>query len=123
MPRFVLLEHDHPEQHWDFMLEHEGVLKTWRLARMPACAGESIPALALGDHRLAYLDYEGPVSGARGQVRRCAAGSFELSAGSFDDDTMELALRTPHWECLAILGNVAGMWALEIKEFSRPGTK
>ncbi len=32
----------------------------------------------LPDHRREYLDYEGPVSGDRGHVRRVAAGSFEL---------------------------------------------
>jgi hypothetical protein len=30
----------------------------------------------LADHRLAYLDYEGPVSGDRGIVRRLDTGTF-----------------------------------------------
>jgi hypothetical protein len=113
MPRFVLLEHDHPELHWDFMLEHEGVLKTWRLASMPSRAGESIPAVPLGDHRIAYLDYEGPVSGDRGNVKRCAAGTYELIAGVFGDDVLELTLRTANWECRALLAST-----LDIKTFS-----
>ena len=28
VPRFVILEHDYPELHWDFMLEAGAVLKT-----------------------------------------------------------------------------------------------
>ena len=36
MPQFVLLEHDHPELHWDFMLESGDALLTWRLDRIPA---------------------------------------------------------------------------------------
>src|SRR5205807_395991 len=35
MPRFVILEHDHPELHWDLMLEAGPVLRTWRLAAPP----------------------------------------------------------------------------------------
>jgi hypothetical protein len=80
MPRFVILEHDHPVLHWDLMLEADGVLQTWRLAEAPE-PGKDIDAIALGDHRIAYLDYEGPVSGNRGTVRRWDAGNFtELPA-------------------------------------------
>ena len=77
MSRFVLLEHDHPELHWDFMLERDDVLLTWRLDRIPDRAGE-IAATSLPDHRLAYLDYEGPVSGGRGSVQRVDRGDFEF---------------------------------------------
>ena len=81
MPRFVILEHDHPVLHWDLMLEAGDVLQTWRLA-MPPCLGVPIEATALGDHRRAYLDYEGPVSGNRGNVKRWDAGKFEESFDS-----------------------------------------
>lgn len=77
MPRFVVLEHDHPIMHWDLMLELGTALRTWRLSAPPtdACI---VAATALGEHRLAYLDYEGPVSGGRGSVRRWDQGVFEL---------------------------------------------
>jgi hypothetical protein len=75
MPRFVILEHDHPVLHWDLMLEVGDVLRTWRLAAAPAPGGE-VRAEALGNHRHLYLDYEGPVSGNRGHVHRWDAGSF-----------------------------------------------
>ena len=58
------------------MLEMEGKLRTWRLERLPA-PGVGIRAEPLGDHRIAYLDYEGPVSGGRGSVTRWDAGEFE----------------------------------------------
>jgi len=77
MPRFVLLEHDHPGLHWDFMLENGETLLTWRLSRIPAADGNPVPADPLPDHRRVYLDYEGPVSGNRGTVRRVDAGQFE----------------------------------------------
>ena len=76
MLRFVVLTHDHPTLHWDFMLEHGTRLRTWRLAQPPD-ADSPIDAEPLGDHRLAYLDYEGPVSGGRGEVHRWDHGEFE----------------------------------------------
>src|SRR5262249_60311740 len=75
MRRFVVLIHNHPALHWDLMLEKQAALRTWRLARPPDAAG-SIHAEELPDHRQAYLDYEGPVSGDRGAVRRLARGEF-----------------------------------------------
>jgi hypothetical protein len=78
--RFVILEHDHPTLHWDLMLEANGVLRTWRLTTPPQTPGEVIEAFALPDHRLHYLDYEGPVSGGRGVVKRWDAGDYEETA-------------------------------------------
>jgi hypothetical protein len=77
MPRFVVLTHDHPKLHWDFMLEREGVLRTWRLTQEPD-SYDSIEAEQLADHRMAYLDYEGPVSGGRGEVRCWDRGDFDV---------------------------------------------
>ena len=77
MPRFVLLEHDHPHVHWDLMLERDASLRTWRLSAPPTQAA-AIQAEALADHRLAYLDYEGPVSGNRGTVTRWDAGDYRV---------------------------------------------
>jgi hypothetical protein len=75
MPRFVILEHDHPDLHWDFMLETAAVLRTWRLESAPRYA-QLVDATASFDHRMLYLDYEGPISGGRGTVHRWDAGSF-----------------------------------------------
>jgi hypothetical protein len=82
MPRFVVLEHDHPVLHWDLMLEAGDVLQTWRLTAAPEIGSNLNDATALDDHRLAYLDYEGPVSGNRGRVRRWDAGVFEEESDS-----------------------------------------
>ena len=67
MPRFVVLYHETPPDHdrpphFDLMLETGQVLRTFALPRWPA-AGEVTAAEALADHRLAYLDYEGPITG------------------------------------------------------------
>ncbi|MBN2291018.1 MAG: hypothetical protein JXM70_01255 [Pirellulales bacterium] len=77
MPRFVVLRHDTPAGlHWDFMLEFAGALRTWALQEEPTVT-QTIPAHTLPDHRLAYLDYEGPVSGDRGSVSQFDTGTFE----------------------------------------------
>ena len=76
MPRFVILEHQFQGVHWDFMLESGDALRTWRLESPPE-SGRSIRATPLADHRRAYLDYEGEVSGGRGRVRRWDHGKFE----------------------------------------------
>jgi hypothetical protein len=101
MPRFVLLYHECPpdyvrSSHWDLMLEAGDALRTWAVAKLPrdwraawersAEIAADCPALAdsnlvaaeqLGDHRLAYLQEEGPLSGNRGSVRRIDAGTYE----------------------------------------------
>lgn len=77
MPRFVVLEHHSPRGvHWDFMLQRGEGLATWALAQAPA-PHTSIAAQALAEHRLVYLDYEGPISGGRGTVVRWDWGTFE----------------------------------------------
>jgi hypothetical protein len=82
MPRFVILEHDHPVLHWDLMLEADGILRTWRLAQSPLPSSGVIEATPLSDHRLMYLDYEGPVGGDRGTVKRWDVGDYEMLAES-----------------------------------------
>ena len=81
MSRFVILEHDHPFLHWDLMLECGDVLRTWRLLAEPVMGAE-IAAEPLADHRAAYLDYEGPVTGNRGTVQRWDSGEYELTQDS-----------------------------------------
>jgi hypothetical protein len=81
MPRFVILRHEIPGTprggvHWDFMLQQGETLRTWALKSEPEPEIE-ISADALADHRLAYLDYEGPVSGNRGTVSRWDYGDYE----------------------------------------------
>ncbi len=91
MPRFVILEHDHPHVHWDLMLEAGATLRTWRLSQPPSL-GEIIAAESLGDHRTMYLDYEGPVSGNRGKVRRWDLGAFEGQLPAVIQETEQLKL-------------------------------
>jgi hypothetical protein len=89
---FVLLEHTTPPSstapdavrgvHWDFMVEtaESGRLPTWRLATDPRQSNLDIPAERIQDHRRAYLEYEGEVSGGRGSVRRLDRGPATVEA-------------------------------------------
>jgi hypothetical protein len=71
------------------MFEADGVLTTFALDTLPAdlrevfgndfasfAASNEVTADKLPDHRLAYLEYEGPVSGDRGTVRRLDRGEY-----------------------------------------------
>jgi hypothetical protein len=92
MPRFVVLFHrvpagardDHCDliargDHWDLMFESRDALRTWAIVAAPR-VGQTSVALSLADHRLEYLEYEGPVSGDRGDVARWDSGRYELIA-------------------------------------------
>jgi hypothetical protein len=83
MPRFAILAHDYPAPHWDLFLEAGPVLRSWRLPA-PLAAGPPVPAEPVADHRLIYLDFEGPVSGGRGSVTRVDAGEFGWEADTPD---------------------------------------
>ena len=81
MPRFAILYHETPAggsrpPHFDFLLQSGDVLRTWALTDQPS-AGQVVEARALADHRLQYLDYEGPVSENRGTVTRWDGGMFQ----------------------------------------------
>ena len=90
--RFVILHHCQPGgEHWDLMIEQPRMLSTWRLSRNPLDhPGETIPARRIGDHRKAYLDYEGPVSDDRGKVHRVDGGTYQLLRQT--DDVWEIAI-------------------------------
>ena len=78
MSRFVILCHTDPRgTHFDLMLEAGDVLKTWALLESPR-PGAEMECEALGDHRLAYLDYEGPISGGRGSVTCWDRGTYTV---------------------------------------------
>ena len=100
MPRFVLLYHECPPgferpSHWDLMLQAGDALRTWALVQLPrgwqaareqtaiswpdcppAADSNAVEAEQLDDHRLAYLEYEGPLSGDRGRVTQIDTGTF-----------------------------------------------
>ena len=94
--RFVILTHDHPFFHWDLLLEAGAVAWTWRLLDEPGPDRE-IRAERIGDHRLLYLDFEGPVSGDRGRVARWDVGTYRVTDESESEITVALAGARHEW--------------------------
>ncbi len=91
--RFVILEHRTAHGvHWDFMLEWGEVLRTWSLAQRPS-PGCRVAATALPDHRMLFLDYEGPISRDRGTVTRWDRGTFMLLSESEGEVVVDLSGR------------------------------
>ncbi len=91
MPRFVILRHESSHAtHFDFMLEASEVLKTWALPQPPR-SGIETECTALADHRRAYLDYEGPISGDRGAVTRWDYGESTIERQTATQWVLDLA--------------------------------
>ena len=111
MPRFVILEHDYPLRHWDLMLEFGPVLRTWRLAE-PPLPGKVVAAEPTFDHRLMYLDYEGPVSGDRGNVKRWQSGTFDLKHEL--PDLIEIAYQYSDVKGILSINRLNNCWFVQV---------
>ena len=65
------------------MFETGDILTTWQVPNDPMEWPEkTMNCTKIFDHRKIYLDYEGPLSRNRGQVKRCERGTyhpFEMS--------------------------------------------
>ena len=107
--RYVVLHHTGiPEPHYDLMFESSpsGALATFRCPIWPLHKPAGIEPL--GDHRRDYLEFEGLVSGGRGEVRRVAAGSYRTAERTHDywkvilDESVTVTIYRPppggdHW--------------------------
>jgi bifunctional non-homologous end joining protein LigD len=93
--RFVVQEHHARRLHWDFRLEHEGVLVSWALPRgFPDGPGEDLPAARTEDHPLDYADFEGTIpAGAygAGEVTVWDRGTYVCEA--FEQDKVVVRLQ------------------------------
>jgi hypothetical protein len=97
------------------MLEMGGALATWALAQPPGAA-ERIPARALSNHRLAYLDYEGPISDGRGAVTRWSEGTYQIESQS--EASLVVLLSGKHLTGRATLqrmGEAADEWVFSLE--------
>lgn len=82
---YVILEHTvNGGVHYDLMLEVPGQekLRTLQLQARLEKPGDTCAFKELEPHRRAYLEYEGEISGNRGQVKRIERGSYELLGSS-----------------------------------------
>ena len=71
------------------MLETHAALATWSLQADPLAA-MPLQAVQIHDHRKAYLDYSGPVSGDRGRVDPQDSGTLTVISREENLWTFEL---------------------------------
>lgn len=77
--------------HFDWMFEADEGLRTWAtVERLRLGEADAAEAAELPLHRAAYLDYEGPVSGDRGSVRRVEQGTFRVLLDTADRFEVEV---------------------------------
>ncbi len=137
MPRFVILHHVMPSgspraSHWDWMFEREGVLATWAVESLPRPA--STAARRLPDHRLEYLQYEGPIHGDRGTVHRVDEGTYDPM--TWTSDRVVVFLEGKQWQGTAIFQRVdssspedtsseddASLWRLSFSQPKKESTR
>jgi hypothetical protein len=91
--RFVVLRHEqHSGVHFDLMIDRGDSLATWQCPAPPETATNAdMQCRRIGEHRRAYLEYEGPISGDRGSVTRHDQGFCRIV--SWTGDACDLEFR------------------------------
>jgi bifunctional non-homologous end joining protein LigD len=97
IPIFVVHKHLAKRLHYDFRLEHGGVLASWAVPKGPSMAtSEKRLAVAVPDHDLSYADYEGVIpekSYGAGPVMVWDSGTYrDLSPAGWDAGRIEVEL-------------------------------
>lgn len=88
-PTFVIQEHHATALHWDFRLEHEGVLVSWAVPRgVPHSYKRNNLAIMTEDHPMEYATFEGTIPAGEyggGTVTIWDDGRYELEKWRDDE--------------------------------------
>jgi len=116
--RWVVSRHDVKpgETHWDFMVERGEMLATFKLSGPLAAA--PVEGTRSFDHRRVYLEYEGEISGGRGQVRIVERGELSDVVGDPDSPAWTFTIGAK----VLVIANEGGRVRLEEKPEARSQT-
>ena len=119
---FVIQEHHARSLHWDFRLEHDGVLVSWALPRgVPISPAQNRLAVHVEDHPLEYGSFEGNIPVGQygaGDVSIWDRGDYELE--KWRDDEVIVTL---HGEPGAGLGGTARFALIRTSDGQGAGAK
>lgn len=115
---FVVHKHRAQNLHWDFRLEHEGVLASWAVPKgPPGKIGEKRLAMQVEDHPFEYKDFEGEIPEGQygaGTVKIWDSGTYELI--KWDEKIVEFILSgkkmTGRYSLIKTTGYSKNAWIL-----------
>ncbi|WP_369375012.1 ATP-dependent DNA ligase [Promicromonospora sp. Populi] len=129
-PTFVIQEHHARRLHWDFRLEHDGVLVSWALPRgEPTDPAKNHLAVQTEDHPLEYGSFEGSIPGGEygaGEVTIWDSGTYDLEKWRDDEVIATLHSADRGSRRLALIrtggrdGDAENNWLIHLTK-SQPG--
>ena len=124
--RFVIQEHHARALHWDFRLEHDGVLASWAVPKgLPVDRHTNRLAKQTEDHPMEYLDFHGEIPAGEygaGRVSVWDSGTYDLEKWS--DDEVKVVLHGSRLQGRYVLFRTKGdQWMVHRMDEPPPGVE